>query len=132
MNILDSYLRCLSKYVQFTGRARRSDYWIFLITNMFIKRLFEFLYNFLDDPTEFRSYIMLILQGVFILPSFAVGFRRMHDVGKSGWFCIIPFYNLYLACIDSDYGVNKYGPNPKGIGNNESEENLINSIGVNV
>jgi uncharacterized membrane protein YhaH (DUF805 family) len=48
-----------------------------------------------------------------LLPSIAVGVRRMHDVGKSGWFLLIPIYNLVLALTDSESGENKYGPNPK-------------------
>ena len=49
----------------------------------------------------------------------------MHDVGKSGWFILIPIYNLILACTDSEHGPNKCGNNPKGIGN----EDLIGQIG---
>lgn len=48
-----------------------------------------------------------------IVPSIAVGVRRMHDVGKSGWFILIPIYNLILALTDSNPGENEYGPNPK-------------------
>ncbi|MBM3920822.1 MAG: DUF805 domain-containing protein [Sphingomonadales bacterium] len=48
-----------------------------------------------------------------LLPSLAVAVRRMHDVGKSGWFILIPIYNLILACTDSQVGENEYGSNPK-------------------
>jgi uncharacterized membrane protein YhaH (DUF805 family) len=41
-----------------------------------------------------------------------VGVRRMHDVGLSGWYYIIPFYSLFIACQPSDFGDNQYGPNP--------------------
>ena len=57
-----------------------------------------------------------------LLPTIGVTIRRMHDVGKSGWYMLIPFYNLYLACLDSDDGQNEYGANPKGIGNDEIAE----------
>jgi len=43
----------------------------------------------------------------------------MHDTGKSGWFLLIPFYNLLLLCRPSEYGINQYGLNPEGIGNEE-------------
>jgi uncharacterized membrane protein YhaH (DUF805 family) len=49
-----------------------------------------------------------------LIPGRAVGVRRMHDVGKSGWFLLIPVYNLILACTDCEAGENMYGPNPKG------------------
>jgi uncharacterized membrane protein YhaH (DUF805 family) len=39
--------------------------------------------------------------------------RRMHDVGKSGWYCLIPIYNFILALTDSESGENEYGVNPK-------------------
>lgn len=51
--------------------------------------------------------------GVF-LPSIAVAVRRMHDINKSGWFILIPFYNIYLFCIDGTRGENAYGEDPKG------------------
>jgi uncharacterized membrane protein YhaH (DUF805 family) len=47
------------------------------------------------------------------IPSIAVGVRRMHDVGKSGWFLLIPIYNLILACTDGVQGDNEYGADPK-------------------
>jgi len=48
-----------------------------------------------------------------IIPSLAAIIRRMHDVGESGWFCLIPIYNIILCFTDSQSGPNKYGPNPK-------------------
>lgn len=47
------------------------------------------------------------------MPSIAVGVRRMHDVGKSGWFVLIPIYNFILACTDGERGPNQYGQDPK-------------------
>jgi uncharacterized membrane protein YhaH (DUF805 family) len=56
------------------------------------------------------------------LPGLAVGIRRLHDIGKSGWWCLIllvPIVGfivlLIFSCIDSQPGGNKYGPNPKGL-----------------
>jgi uncharacterized membrane protein YhaH (DUF805 family) len=45
--------------------------------------------------------------------SIAVAVRRMHDVGKSGWFVLIPIYNLVLAVTEGNKGTNEYGPDPK-------------------
>jgi len=50
---------------------------------------------------------------IFFLPNTAIGVRRMHDIGKSGWFYLIPIYNLILACTLGDEGSNMYGPDPK-------------------
>lgn len=69
--------------------------------------------------------IIAILYGVAtFIPSLAVQIRRMHDSGKSGWFILIPYYSFYLLCVDSQPENNEYGPNPKGLGNDE-----INEIG---
>lgn len=64
-----------------------------------------------DTPVLMFLYVLYAL-GVLI-PSIAVGVRRMHDVDKSGWFIIVPFYNLYLACTEGDLLDNQYGRNPK-------------------
>ena len=48
-----------------------------------------------------------------LIPSIAVGIRRMHDVDKSGWFILIPIYNLILAITDGTKGANRFGPDPK-------------------
>jgi uncharacterized membrane protein YhaH (DUF805 family) len=48
-----------------------------------------------------------------LIPGIAVGVRRMHDVGKSGWYCLIPIYNLVLACTEGTAGSNEYGSDPK-------------------
>lgn len=56
---------------------------------------------------------MSLFQLAILLPSIGLAIRRMHDIGKSGWFCIIPIYNIILACTPGDVGPNKYGPDPK-------------------
>jgi uncharacterized membrane protein YhaH (DUF805 family) len=48
-----------------------------------------------------------------LAPSIAVAVRRMHDVGKSGWFVLIPIYNLVLAVTEGNKRTNEYGPDPK-------------------
>ena len=57
-----------------------------------------------------------------LVPSIAVVVRRTHDVGKSGWYMLIPFYNLILACTNGDEGANEYGADPK---NSNDEFDLI-------
>jgi len=58
-----------------------------------------------------------ILSNIYVLavliPGIAVGVRRMHDVDKSGWFLLIPIYNLILACTEGTKGENEYGADPK-------------------
>lgn len=50
-----------------------------------------------------------------LIPGIAVGIRRMHDVGKSGWFMLIPIYNIILACTEGVQGNNEYGADPKQV-----------------
>ncbi len=122
------YLEALKKYATFTGRSRRSEYWYFTLVNLIIYYGFILIVGRLID-----GVLGAALGGIYILvtliPSIAAGVRRMHDVGKSGWYLLIPIYSLILTCRDSDYGVNAYGSNPKGIGNQETDNDLIQSIG---
>ena len=50
-----------------------------------------------------------------LLPSIAVAVRRVHDIGKSGWYLLIPIYNLVLVLTEGEKCENKYGPDPKAI-----------------
>ena len=60
------------------------------------------------EPTVYTIYSFAVL-----IPTLAVAVRRMHDVGKSGWYLLIPIYNFILAITDGDNGDNEYGSNPK-------------------
>lgn len=57
-----------------------------------------------------NSWIMYLLILPLVLPLFAASIRRMHDTGRSGWFILVPIYNLVLACQAGTSGDNKYGP----------------------
>ncbi|MBQ0788585.1 MAG: DUF805 domain-containing protein [Oceanihabitans sp.] len=118
------YLKVLQQYADFKGRARRKEYWMFFLINILISITINVIVVLLDLPS------FQILDSIYsiavLIPSLAVGVRRMHDVGKSGWFLLIPFYSLYLACLDSEPGPNNWGENPKEI----SDDSDINLIGT--
>ena len=82
----------LEKYVDFSGRATRKEFWTFVL----FMYLSAFLAGIADGliGTEFIGNLVVL--GLF-LPYISCAARRMHDVGKSGWFMIVPFYNLILA-----------------------------------
>ena len=102
------YLAVLQKYAEFNGRARRSEYWYFVLFNLIIS------VGLLGIGYAIHfAYLRNIYSLAVLLPSIAVGVRRMHDVGKSGWFVLIPIYTIILAATDSQPGPNEYGPNPK-------------------
>jgi len=123
MNAFNYYLHVLKNYVNFEGRARRSEYWYFVLFNA----IFSVVFELVDNALGFSETGLLgsIYSLAVLLPSIAVAIRRAHDVGKSGWFMLIPFYNLYLAVQDSQPGTNEYGANPKENGYDDQ----INQMG---
>ena len=119
------YFNALKKYATFSGRARRKEYWMFYLFCFlfFLGIVFiEFGIKLLD--LGFSTIIPIgnggqgVLNAAFsiamILPNIAVGVRRMHDVGKSGWFLLIPIYSIILLFTNGEKGENKYGADPKG------------------
>jgi len=116
------YLKVLKQYVDFNGRARRKEYWMFSLISLIITYGIVGIAMAIDAPA--LASISSIYSLAVLLPTIAVGVRRMHDVGKSGWFLLIPIYNLILACTNGDVGENEYGPDPK---NPNSE---LNDIGT--
>ncbi|HEY8401410.1 MAG TPA: DUF805 domain-containing protein [Cytophagaceae bacterium] len=109
------YLKVLKNYFEFNGRARRSEYWYFFLFNFIIAFVLGFLDGFMG-----LGFLANIYQLFILIPAIAVAVRRMHDVGKSGWYCLIPIYNLVLAVTEGDKGPNKYGPDPKDNPENEA------------
>jgi uncharacterized membrane protein YhaH (DUF805 family) len=105
------FLEVLKKYAEFNGRARRSEFWYFNLFSILISVALTIVGTLIGT-----SWIANIYSLAVLLPSIAVGIRRMHDVGKSGWFILIPIYNIILACTDGEATTNEYGPDPKGRG----------------
>ncbi len=108
------YLTVLKKYAVFSGRARREEYWMFCLFYMIIGFILGIIEGIAGiNPGSDESILAYIHSLAVLVPSIAVGVRRMHDVGKSGWFMLIPIYNLILAATGGDKGENQYGPDPK-------------------
>lgn len=105
---MDYFIKVMQNYATFSGRARRSEYWFF---NLFTF-IFSFIFGFVCGVTN-RQELSILPTLVFFVPSLAVGVRRMHDVGKSGWYLLIPIYNFILSVSNGDIGENKYGQDPK-------------------
>lgn len=108
-------------YANFSGRARRSEYWYFVLANTIISFALGFVLGLISPSLGLAANLYSF---AVLIPSIAVAIRRVHDVGKSGWYLLIPLYNLILLFTDGEQGVNEYGPDPK----NELEE--INEIGA--
>ncbi|WP_058831172.1 DUF805 domain-containing protein [Paenibacillus polymyxa] len=109
------YLKVLQNYVGFQGRARRTEYWMFVLFSV----IACFIVGLIDGLLGLTPILTLIYSLAVLLPSLAVLARRLHDTGKSGWWILIalvPFGGIVLlvfACLDSQPGDNKYGKNPK-------------------
>ena len=112
MSFGEAISTCFSKYATFSGRARRSEYWYFTLFNLILSGVVSI----------FKIQILVTLVSLaLLLPGLGVGVRRLHDIGKSGWYLLIgliPVVGAILLivwyCRDSDPGSNAYGPNPKG------------------
>lgn len=106
------YIKVLKNYANFNGRARRKEFWNFILFHLIIT------YGLFGIGVATDGGIALVLYYLYgiatILPALAVTARRMHDVDKSGWFMLIPIYNLVLEVTEGTKGPNQYGPDPKG------------------
>jgi uncharacterized membrane protein YhaH (DUF805 family) len=113
MSFPDSIISVLTNYVGFEGRASRSEYWWFFLATIIVGILVGMIDGILfgweyTDPTWLSNLFNLAL----FLPTLAVGIRRIHDHGKSGWWILMPFYNLYLVIVEGEEMPNAYGPVP--------------------
>ena len=95
---------CFKKYATFEGRASRSEFWFFYLFYIVVYIVGAIVGAALNSSNLVYLFIIPIW-----LPQIAGGVRRMHDVGRSGWFILVPFYNLVLFCTESNSGTNKYG-----------------------
>ncbi|MGE5106678.1 MAG: DUF805 domain-containing protein [Sphingobacteriales bacterium] len=125
MNFIEAVRNVLTKYAHFNGRARRSEYWWFFLFNIILSILANVI-DVITNPNGAGMVDTIVTIGLLI-PGIAVAVRRMHDVGKSGWYVLIPIYNLVLTCTAGDMGTNKYGTDPKV----HPLEEDINAIGKN-
>lgn len=115
MNLQEAVRSVLTQYAGFTGRARRSEYWFWFLAVIIVSVVAQILDAILGTTPILAVVVMLAL----LLPGVAVGIRRLHDIGKSGWFLLIgliPFVGAILLIVwfvgDSQPD-NQYGPNPK-------------------
>ena len=105
------YLGVLKKYATFTGRARRQEFWMFALINFIIVCILSALDMALGIGLLSGIYALAVL-----LPSLAVGARRLHDIGKTGWLLllwIIPVIGWVLLiywAVQPSGPANEYGP----------------------
>lgn len=117
---MEWFMKALRQYAVFTGRARRKEYWFFVLFYILI----AIGLGFIDSVLGLGSEEYGLLSGLFglamLLPALGVAVRRMHDTGRSGWWVLvslIPFVGwlifIWFATRDGEPGPNAYGPDPK-------------------
>ncbi|MGX9460214.1 DUF805 domain-containing protein [Shewanella sp. A14] len=129
---MDWYLKVLKQYFDFSGRARRKEYWMFGL----ISAVISIILTLVDMGVGLYSdiYGAGLLSSVYsmaiLIPSLAVSVRRLHDSDHSGWWLLlvlIPILGILIIlavmCFNSKDD-NEYGPNPKAMPNLENNDNL--------
>lgn len=121
---MDWFLLALKKYAVLEGRSRRKEYWFFTLFYCLIgivAGLLDGIFGLKVGESDF-GMLGLLLMLAFLVPSIAVSVRRLHDIGRSGWWVLIGLLPLIgwivlivFAVQDSQPGNNQYGPNPKGV-----------------
>jgi len=116
------YLKVLKQYAVFNGRARRSEYWFFVLFNIIIGIVLTVIDGAIGTLSTEAD--MGLLSGLYalavLIPTVAVSVRRLHDTNRSGWWFLISLIPLIGAIVsfvfmvlDSAPGENRYSPNPK-------------------
>ncbi len=115
---MDWYLKVIKNYVGFDGRARRKEYWMFVLFNI----IFAIAASILDMIIGTYFVIQLLYGLAVLIPGIAVSIRRLHDTDKSGiWILVslIPIIGgiwlIVLMVGEGTTGDNQYGPDPKAV-----------------
>lgn len=115
MQMFEAYLRFWKNYFNFSGRAIRTEYWFAHIVNFIVLFLLENLIKlcaFSESAALFMLYIYLLYRIALIIPSISLLFRRLHDIGKSGWYIligVIPFI-IPLLKLNGWYTLSNFIP----------------------
>lgn len=126
LGLVENFKNVLTNhYADFSGRARRSEYWYFVLAGIVLLVPFYVIGTIgaaaesgLLSTVGFGIYAIIAL--AITIPQFALAVRRLHDTGRSGWWYLIQLIPvlgsivlLVFLCQDSEAGANKWGPNPK-------------------
>ena len=116
MGFLEAIQSCFKKYVGFSGRAPRSEYWFFFLFNIILSIFANVIDLQVLKGQPIASVVVLLAT---LLPGLAVAVRRLHDKDKSGWWLLlllIPLVGFIVLlvwfCGAGTQGENRFGPNP--------------------
>lgn len=123
------YLKALRQYADFGGRARRTEFWMFVLVNLIISIVLGIIDTAIGtahvySASGMATYSPGILGSIYglavLIPSIAVTVRRLHDTDRSGWWFLIQLIPivgsiilLVFVCLDGTRGPNRFGPDPK-------------------
>jgi uncharacterized membrane protein YhaH (DUF805 family) len=112
------YLEVLRKYAQFEGRAHRTEFWLFVLVNVAISLALSIIDRIIGTDGDYGG----LLQGVYglavLIPSLAVGARRLHDINRSGWWQLLSLTIVGIIVLivwwakEGDKAPNPHGPDP--------------------
>jgi uncharacterized membrane protein YhaH (DUF805 family) len=124
-NGIEWFLAALKRYVEFSGRSRRREFWYFMLfgtlTNTFT--------SILDDMLGIVFFYAISTLGL-ALPGLAVGVRRLHDTNRSGWWYLLPIVNIVFWAQETDPSVNRFGPPSKTVAETSSAAPARPSFGM--
>ena len=106
---IDWYLEPLRKYARFNGRARRKEYWYFTLFTILASAIL----GFVGGLAGLKDTLSSLYNLAVLVPSIAVGVRRLHDTGRTGWWLLLPIVNIIFLAQDGEKGTNNYGDDPK-------------------
>lgn len=113
---MDWYLEAWRKYAVFSGRARRTEYWMFVLFNVIVAVVL----SFVDGLVGSQGALDMLYGLAALIPGIAVSVRRLHDTDRSGWWLLvglIPLVGTIVLLVfmvqDSTPGQNEFGANPK-------------------
>jgi uncharacterized membrane protein YhaH (DUF805 family) len=119
IELLENYIAVLRKYAVIEGRARRREFWMFVLANLIIGFVLG-IFAAIPVLGKLFSLVASIFSLAIMVPNFTVGVRRLHDRDKSGWFLLlilIPLVGgiilLVFCAMEGTHGSNKYGADPK-------------------
>lgn len=107
---MDFFIDALKQYANFNDRARRKEYWMFILVYMIINIVLAVLG---------LDMISMLVGLVLLIPSISIAARRLHDTGRTGWWqliVLIPIIGiivLIVFLVQDSHDENEYGANPK-------------------
>lgn len=106
----------LKRYADFSGRSRRKEYWLYILglwLAIIVASIVDGILGLTGMIGGVYGPLTAIVYLGTLIPTIAVAVRRVHDSDKSGWFVLVPIYNLILMFLEGTKGPNRFGPDPK-------------------